>query len=120
MEQKEKEVKDMAYQEVLERSEVLQQAELSIQTKEEITSPNFERSAPPIEIIVCATAMFALTHKTPYAGIGAFFAQGFFLYTLYSWSKRHSRPLSTDAWIAGGFALLFAFSDVITLSLIHI
>lgn len=111
-----KEVKTQAYQEMLDRSEVLQKSEISISTEQVLTPPHSERSAPPIEIIVCATAMFALTHKTPYAGIGAFFSQSFFLYTLYSWSQRHSRPLSTDAWIAGGFALLFAFSDVITTS----
>ena len=43
-------------------------------------------------------------------------AQGFFLYTIYIWSKRHSRPLSINSWVSGGFALLFAFSDVITTS----
>ena len=116
MEQKEVNINKKAYQEILDHSEQLDQADLSIPTEENIAHSNSEKRSPPIKIVVCAMAIFALTHKTPYAGIGAFFAQIFFLYTLYIWSKKHSRPLSTDSWIAGGFALLFSFSDVITTS----
>lgn len=119
MEEKDEGIKNQAYQEMRNQSEESTQrhAELSIPTmKNSAKSTIVEKSTPPIDIILCALAMFALTHKTPYAGTGAFFAQGFFLYTLHRWSKKHSRPLSTDSWFAGGFALLFAFSDAITTS----
>ncbi|MAA77869.1 MAG: hypothetical protein CL916_01310 [Deltaproteobacteria bacterium] len=119
MEEKEADINTLAYQEMLNESQESLQGhtELSIPTNEENEKTVvIEKSTPPIEIILCALAMFALTHKTPYGGIGALLAQGFFLYTLYIWSKKHSRPLSTDSWISGIFALLFAFSDVITTS----
>ena len=119
MEEKEVGINKQAYQEMLDQSEesVQRHTELSIPTNEESArSTIVKKSTPPIGIVLCAVAMFALTHKTPYAGTGALLAQGFFLYTLHRWSKKHSRPLSTDSWVAGGFALLFAFSDAITTS----
>ena len=54
--------------------------------------------------------MFALTHKTPCTGIGAFLAQ--YSFCILFRSKKHKCPLIKNHG-SGGFALLFAFSDVI-------
>ena len=94
------------------------QTDLSITERKqsEIADITIQKVSPPAGILLSAVGIFALTHRTPYSGIGVFLAQGIFLSVLYIWSNTHRRPLGKDAWSAGFFALLFSFSDVITTS----
>ena len=95
--------------------ESIQELEPKNPLKEE-KEPSQAKRFPPVEIFISALLIFVLTHRTPYSGIGACIGEGVFLATIYKWSKKHSRPLSTEAWIAGSFAFVYALMDVITSS----
>lgn len=97
---------------------LFEHTELSVPTEDqnEFSEELEQKVAPPMITVLSACTIFALTHKTPYTGIGAFLGQAIFMYLLYAWSHKHCRPLSRESWVAGSFALLFSLSDVITTS----